>query len=181
MDKEHNFKIVAPEKNLINIERNIRMIGRSINVVYYAIYLLTIIAVLAFFAITFGEVPVQKIDPLSKIGSSLQTVYLAYLLTTIPLALYWFHKKTLTLQKEEDIFLRMKKYKKAASIRLWVVGAALLIGVILVFFMHSQSMIFAAAMAAIALYFCKPSRKKLINELDLHEEVKDRNIGNKYV
>ncbi len=164
----------------MSIERDIRMIGRSINTVYYTIYLITILIVLVVFYITFAEIPVRKLDPMSDIASKIQSVYLFFLLTSIPLALYLFHKHTLKLQREEDRYVKLTKYRKAAITRLWVVGFGLLLGVTLVFFMRSQSMVFASGIAAIALYFCKPSRTKLIRELDLDVD-SDSRSGDRYV
>jgi len=97
----------------------------------------------------------------------ISTTYLIYLLVSIPVALYWFHIYTVKLRKETDEFLKFKKYKKASNIRLWVVGTGLIVGVILVYLLRSQSMIFTSAIAAIALYFSKPSAVKMIRELDL--------------
>lgn len=96
-----------------------------------------------------------------------------YLLTSIPLALYLFHIYTQKLRKETNEFIQFQKYKKASNIRLWVVGIGLVVGVLLVYLLRSQSMIFTAAMAAIALYFCKPSGIKMIRELDLDADPND--------
>ena len=151
----------------MEIERKIRMVTKSITVTYYIIYLLTILAVVAIFFMTYGNVDVKRIDALSPLGVKISTTYLIYLLASIPLALYLFHLNTLKLRKVTDEYLQFKKYKKASIIRLWVVGIGLITGVVLVYVLRSQSMIFTAAMAAIALYFCKPSGVKMIRELDL--------------
>lgn len=164
----------------MNLERKIRLLGRSINVIYYTIYLLVIVAVIVFFFLTYTHVEVRKIDPQSSLASNLQTVYILYLLLSIPSALFLFHKNNLKLQNETDQYEQFRKYKKAASIRLWVIGIAFVVGVVLAFFMHSQSLIFAAAIAAIALYFCKPTRMKIINDLDLDID-SNQPKGTKYV
>ena len=151
----------------MELERKIRMVTKSITVTYYVIYLLTIIAVVAIFFMTYTNVEVQSIDALSPLGVKISTTYLIYLLVSIPVALYSFHIYTVKLRKETDEFLKFKKYKKASNIRLWVVGTGLIVGVILVYLLRSQSMIFTSAIAAIALYFSKPSAVKMIRELDL--------------
>lgn len=151
----------------MEIERKIRMITKSITVTYYTVYLLTIIAVVTIFFMTFMNTEVPKIEPLDPLAVKISSAYLIYLLISIPLALYLFHIYTQKLRKESDEFTQFKKYKKASAIRIWVVGIALIVGVLLVFFLKSQSMIFSAAIAAIALYFCKPSGVKMIRELDL--------------
>ena len=157
----------------MEIERKIRMITKSITVTYYVIYLLTILAVVAIFFMTYANVNIERIDALSPLGVKISTVYMIYLLTSIPLALYLFHIYTQKLRKETNEFIQFQKYKKASNIRLWVVGIGLVVGVLLVYLLRSQSMIFSAAMAAIALYFCKPSGIKMIRELDLDADPND--------
>ncbi len=157
----------------MEIERKIRMITKSITVTYYVIYLLTILAVVAIFFMTYANVNIERIDALSPLGVKISTVYMIYLLTSIPLALYLFHIYTQKLRKETNEFIQFQKYKKASNIRLWVVGIGLVVGVLLVYLLRSQSMIFTAAMAAIALYFCKPSGIKMIRELDLDADPND--------
>ena len=75
----------------MEIERKIRMITKSITVTYYVIYLLTILAVVAIFFMTYANVNIERIDALSPLGVKISTVYMIYLLTSIPLALYLFH------------------------------------------------------------------------------------------
>ena len=157
----------------MEIERKIRMITKSITVTYYVIYLLTILAVVAIFFMTYANVNIERIDALSPLGVKISTVYMIYLLTSIPLALYLFHIYTQKLRKETNEFIQFQKYKKASNIRLWVVGIGLVVGVLLVYLLRPQSMIFTAAMAAIALYFCKPSGIKMIRELDLDADPND--------
>lgn len=157
----------------MDLERKIRTTAKTINVVYYIIYLLTIIAVVTVFFLTYANVEVKKIDALSPLGINITTGYLAFLLASIPSSLYLFHRYTLKLRNESDSFTMFRKYKKAAVIRLWVVGAGLIVGVILVWLLRSQSMVFTSAIAAIALYFCKPSPLKVVRELDLDVDIND--------
>ncbi len=164
----------------MELERKVRMLSRSINVVYYTIYLLTIIAVVAIFFMSYGNVKVSTIDPLSKLGSTINTIYIIYLLISIPAALYLFHQYTLKLKNEKDEYIKFQKYKKASYLRLWIVGFGLIAGVILVYVLRSQSMIFTAAIAAIALYFCKPSMPKVVKELGLEDE-QNEITGKKYI
>jgi hypothetical protein len=148
-------------------EKRVRMVTKSANVVYYTIYLLTIIAVVSIFFITYLDVETWTIDPLSSLGTAISTVYMILLLTAIPGSLLYFHRTTVKIKHEEDEVLMFAKYKKASYIRLWIVGLFLVVGVVLVYLLRSQSMIFTSGIAAIALYFCKPSQTKVVRELDL--------------
>lgn len=165
---------------MMDFERKVRMLSRSINVVYYTIYLLTIIAVVTIFFLSYADIKLVEIDPLSTTGTTISTVYMVYLLVSIPAALFLFHQKTLKLRNEKDEYTKFQKYKKNSYIRLWIIGIALVIGVVLVYVLHSQSMIFTAAIAAIALYFCKPSVPKIIKELGLDDD-EPKITGKKYV
>lgn len=155
----------------MELENKIKTINKSINVVYYTIYLLTIIAVVTIFFLSYSNVGVGQLDPFSPWGIRISSVYMILLLLSIPATFYWFYKKTLKLKEEKNESLRLTPYKKAAYIRLWVMGILLVIGVVLVYVLRSQSMIFMAAIAAIALYFCKPTAAKLIQELDLDVDI----------
>lgn len=164
----------------MELDRKVRMLSRSINVVYYTIYLLTIVAVVTIFFLTYSDAEVNRIDPLSKLGTNISTAYIIFLLISIPGALYLFHRYTQKLKTEPEEFVKFSKYKKASFIRLWVVGLGLISGVILVYVLRSQSMIFTSAIAAIALYFCKPSGLKIIRDLDLDTE-EEKVTGTKYL
>jgi len=77
-----------------------------------------------------------------------------------------FYKKWVLLK---DRNLRIKKYQTASFIRLTIIGVGLVLGMIFFYIMNSQSMLFCAGIAAIALFFCKPSEVKMVSELNLDE------------
>ncbi len=85
----------------------------------------------------------------------------------MPITLAIFNKLTKKWAQLEDKNLRLEKYKKAGTIRIAIVGLGLILGVLFFYIMNSQSMIFSAGIAAIALFFCKPSEAKISTELDL--------------
>ena len=100
-------------------------------------------------------------------------MYILYLLISIPYALWSFHKKTKKWQQIKDQYVKLVEYEKGSKLRLWIIGAGLIAGIVLVYFMRSKSMIFCAAIAAIALYFTKPTLNKMISELKLDEDRED--------
>jgi uncharacterized membrane protein YgaE (UPF0421/DUF939 family) len=63
--------------------------------------------------------------------------------------------------------LKLKKYRKAGLFRILVIGIGLVLGVLFFYIMGLQSMIFSAGIAAIALFFCKPSEAKITIDLQL--------------
>ena len=94
-----------------------------------------------------------------------------YILVSIPSALAIFHRNLKKWREIEDPFLKSKKYIYGSQIRLVIVGLGLVISVIGHFILYvntqNMSMIFCAGVAAIALFFCKPSVNKVANELEI--------------
>lgn len=143
---------------------------RSINGVYYTIYMLTILSAIVAFMLTYLNVNFSTISEKGTLGIVLTSVLMLYILVTIPVSFWLFYKKTQQWRILPDKFAKFTAYKKASIARLWVVGAGLIFGVLLVYFLHSTNMIYCALISAVALFFCKPTENKMIKELDLDEE-----------
>ena len=131
--------------------------------------MMTVVAAVIIFFLTFSNTRTTYIEERSQTGIILSSVYILYLLISIPYALWSFHRKTKKWQLIQDDYLKFKAYEKGSLIRLYIIGISLIAGVILVYVMRSRSMIFCAAIAAIALYFSKPTVNKMIKELKLEE------------
>ncbi len=146
---------------------------KNINLVYYMLYMTTVVVAVIIFFLTFSNAQTTHIDEKSQTGIIISSVYILYLLISIPYALWSFHKKTKKWQLIKDEYVKLMEYEKGSKIRLWIIGAGLIAGIVLVYFMRSKSMIFCAAIAAIALYFTKPTLNKMISELKLDEDRED--------
>ena len=147
---------------------------RTLNVYYYGIMVLTLLAgTLAYFLIMKDYV--QPIDSLSTLGQAIQYVVIFDALVTIPLGLYLCKKqctKLSTLDNEEE---KLQGYKKAASLRILLVGNTMVFAIAAFYLMGAyQSMLWVAAVSAIGWYFTKPSERKM--ELEL--QPKDPNQEN---
>ena len=151
---------------------------KNINLVYYMLYMTTVVVAVIIFFLTFSNAQTTHIDEKSQTGIIISSVYILYLLISIPYALWSFHKKTKKWQLIKDEYVKLMEYEKGSKIRLWIIGAALIAGIVLVYFMRSKSMIFCAAIAAIALYFTKPTMNKMISELKLDENREDETSEN---
>ena len=138
---------------------------RTLNVYYYGIMALTLIAgTLAYFLIM--KEYVEPIDSLSTLGKTIQYVVIFDALLTIPLGLYLCKKqckKLSVLEKEEE---KLLGYKKAATMRILLVSNTMVFAIAAFYLMGAyQSMLWVAAVAAIGWYFTKPSERKMELEL----------------
>ena len=138
---------------------------RTLNVYYYGIMALTLlVGTLAYFLIMKDYV--QPIDSLSTLGQAIQYVVIFDALVTIPLGLYLCKKqctKLSTLDNEEE---KLQGYKKAASLRILLVGNTMVFAIAAFYLMGAyQSMLWVAAVSAIGWYFTKPSERKMELEL----------------
>lgn len=147
---------------------------RTLNVYYYGIMALTLLAgTLAYFLIMKDYV--QPIDSLSTFGQAIQYIVIFDALITIPLGLYLCKKQCTKLSTLDNHEEQLLGYKKAASLRILLVGNTMVFAIAAFYLMGAyQSMLWVAAVAAIGWYFSKPSERKM--ELEL--QPKDPNQEN---
>lgn len=147
---------------------------RTLNVYYYGIMVLTLLAgTLSYFLIM--KEYVQPIDSLSNLGKIIQYIVIFDALVTIPVGLYFCKKqctKLCTLENEEE---KLLGYQKAATMRILLVSNTMVFAIAAFYLMGAyQSMLWVAAVSAIGWYFTKPSLRKM--ELEL--QPKDPNQDN---
>ena len=150
---------------------------RTLNVYYYGIMVLTLLAgTLSYFLIM--KEYVQPIDSLSNLGKIIQYIVIFDALVTIPVGLYLCKKqctKLCTLENEEE---KLLGYQKAATMRILLVSNTMVFAIAAFYLMgayqSNQSMLWVAAVSAIGWYFTKPSLRKM--ELEL--QPKDPNQDN---
>lgn len=138
---------------------------RTLNVYYYGIMALTLIAgTLAYFLIM--KEYVEPIDSLSTLGQTIQYVVIFDALLTIPLGLYLCKKQCKKLSVLENEEEKLLGYKKAATMRILLVSNTMVFAIAAFYLMGAyQSMLWVAAVAAIGWYFTKPSKRKMELEL----------------
>lgn len=137
---------------------------RQLTIAYYCVYAAAIAAALTGFYILRSGL---RIDPLSQTGTILNSILIVLIIGCIPVTLAIFNKKTKNWAKLENQDQKLALYKTAGTIRIAIIGIALITGVLFFYIMNSQSMIFSAGIAAIALFFCKPSEAKIETDLEL--------------
>lgn len=152
--------------------KNIERIVRQINQIYYLMYTGTILSTIIGYYLTMNTE--NTISVKSNFSITLSSLIILYVIISIPSALALFHRNLKKWRQIEDPFLKDKKYIAGAQLRLLAVGLGLVFSIIghFILFVHTSnmSMIFCAGIAAIGLFFCKPSTSKVINELEIEEE-----------
>ena len=142
-----------------------KKIIRTLNVYYYGIMALTLLAgTLAYFLIMKDYV--QPIDSFSMLGQRIQYVIIFDALVTIPLGLYLCKKQCTKLSVLENEKEKLLGYKQAATLRILLVGNTMVFAIAAFYLMGAyQSMLWVAAVSAIGWYFTKPSERKMQLEL----------------
>lgn len=133
---------------------------------YYAVYAAAILAATSGYYILKSGF---KIDPLTSEGTIINSIVILYIISTVPLALALFNKMTKKWALIQDENVQLEKYKTGAIYRILIIGTGLVLGVVFFYVMNSQSMIFCAGIAAVALFFCKPSENKIMNDLNWND------------
>lgn len=139
---------------------------KKLNFWYYLIYAATLLVAVAGFQLYRSGI---NIDAQSATGIAISSTLIILIIGSIPVTLAIFNKKTKVWAAMEDVPAKLALYEKASILRLQIIGAGFLLGVLFFFLMNSQSMIFCAGISAIGLFFCKPAEVKIISDLQIEE------------
>ncbi len=129
---------------------------RNLNWIYYTQMVIALIVLTAmYYAWTKGLY--EPLDRMSSLGQAVQYIIIFDALLTIPLGLYlvkWFKPQT------------YDKYFKCAAARILLASNAMPLGIAAYYWMGCyQSMLWVAAIAAVAWYFTKPTLGKMDQEM----------------
>ena len=129
---------------------------RTLNGYYYGVMVFTLIVLGVMYYLT-SQPDFEPLSPLEQVGMILQYVAIGVTLVVIPFGLYmvkWFKPDTL------------EKYKEIATGRILVVGLTMPMNIAFYYlFGCYKSMMWLAAMSAIAWYFTKPTIGKMDQEM----------------
>ncbi len=135
----------------------------KLSLTYYIFYIGAVLTALAGYYLTINGKYI--IDAQSETGIVISSVFIIFIIGSIPASLGLFHFMLKKWQQIEDESIRIKKYENGSILRLVVIGLGIIFGVFFFYILRSQSMIFCAGIAAIALFFCKPTKEKINSEL----------------
>ncbi len=139
---------------------------RTLNVYYYGIMVLTLIAAtVSYFLISKGHL--LPLDRMSTAGKVVQYFVIMDALCTIPLGLYLCKRQCRKLCLLSDEEAKYTGYRRSATMRILLVGNSMVFGVFAFYWMAGyQSMLWIAAVSAIGWIFTKPTVRKLQLELE---------------
>ena len=129
---------------------------RKLNWIYYSQMVITAIVYAAMYY-AFMHQLYEPLNTLSQLGVTVQYIVIIDALVTIPLGLYLV-----------KLFKPMtnEKYFKCAAARILLVSNTMPLGIIAFYWMGGyRSMLWVAAIAAIAWYFSKPTLGKMEQEM----------------
>lgn len=144
-----------------------KKILRILTLVYYTNYILALLSALIGYYFLRNNI---KIDAQSEIGIIISTILIILIIGSVPLTLSIFNRYTKKIVTIEDIETRIAKYQAAGIVRIQIMGLGLVLGVLFFYLMGSQSMLFCGGIAAIGLFFCKPTQAKISSELQIDED-----------
>ena len=129
---------------------------RKLNWIYYSQMIIALIVLTAMYY-AFSKGLYEPLDRMSHVGVIVQYIIIFDALITIPLGLYLVK---LFKPKTED------KYFKIAATRILLVSNSMPLGILAYYGMGCyQSMLWVAAIAAVAWYFTKPTLGKMEQEM----------------
>jgi len=139
---------------------------KRLNMVYYLIYCLTIVVTAFGFFLDFHNFIAASSADINFIA----IVYIILSIVFMGFALLWFEfmrRKIKIIRNEKQ---KMKLYGSAAVIRLYLIGLALVGGIVIFYLTKNINTLYCIAVAAIALIYCKPGENKVSKDLQIGED-----------
>ncbi len=155
------------QKDNKNISLQMKKVQKSLSLAYYSMFAAAFVAAITGYYILQNSL---VINPLTQPGIAISAILIIFIIGSVPIALAWFNNFLKKLKIHSDLTYKLEQYRKAGIIRITVIGAGVVLGIIFFYVMRSQSMIFCAGIASIALVFCKPSEVKVITDLEITDE-----------
>ena len=141
-------------------------IKTKLNIVYYASILMGVAAaIIAFFgARDWG----WHIDSQSTSGITISYIIILYIMLSVPGGL-GIHNRMLKRLAKESTQIKESKYIKYSIARLVFIAIGFVVSIFFFYILRQQSLIFCAGIAAIGIYFCKPTAERISYELSWTE------------
>jgi hypothetical protein len=95
----------------------------------------------------------------------IKSIIVLYLLISIPSALKLFSVKVKKIAQIENVTEKIMQYSKMSVVRLLLIESGLMLSVLGYFLLGQKDLIYAVAIALVALMFCIPTKKRIYGDL----------------
>ncbi len=130
---------------------------------YYGVMAAAVlVAVLGYYLVVKADF---RMDPASDLSLKISYLVILYVILSVPLSLALFNKQLKKIRAIEVENERLRAYLKAGKLRILFIGLGHVLGIFFFYMLQEQSLLFAAGIAVIALYFCKPTQANIEHNL----------------
>ncbi len=153
-------------RTLSDSERNtLRKAMRFSQLVYYAVFLLAVVMAFIGFKLVSAGIS-TLVEPSTQV--IVKSISYLYLLLSIPFALWFYSRRVRAVHEGGDADL-LRHYQRLVLLRILLIAVGFLGNILLFYLCQTEprvyDFLFAAAIAAVALLFCKPREQVVENEL----------------
>lgn len=136
----------------------------KLTLVYYLLLLLAVATAMAgyYATITRGW---RITDPTA--ATAIYSTMLVYVLASIPLSFGLFSTKLKKIRLIDDTDTKYSQYTRYAAIRLVLICLGLTLSIFFYYALRETSLFWLAGIEAIAAIICKPTARRINNDLDL--------------
>jgi heme A synthase len=139
----------------------------ELNLLLFFLFFLSIGAgFLGFFVNKYG----LALNSHSPEGSIIKYLLATFMLASITATYFMMAVGQRKWAKNPNDIVKMKKYKKFATLRIILIGTGLMLGVGMVFIMSSRLLIGASAVSAVALLLCLSNEIRISKKIQLYED-----------
>lgn len=132
--------------------------------IYYCTFVAAIVAAtLGYFCLSRDWLVIEKG---TAANTAIYSIVILYVICTTPLVLKFFRHFVAKIRRIADENVRRKRYICLVASRLAVVTLGLMASLFFYYVLRENSLLWLAGISAIALYFCKPTRDKIEQDLD---------------
>lgn len=136
----------------------------KLNTVYYLVYTLLIVLTITGYFFNMNEISVFEVKNAGfRNLLPLLFVFLSVLMTAMGFVI--FYTGLPRVRRIEEKWTRHRAYVKLASIRLYLIGLVIVIGIPVYYTTLQYEVLIGLGIAAAALFYCKPSVSKIEKEL----------------
>ncbi|MEA4936844.1 MAG: hypothetical protein VB102_09400 [Paludibacter sp.] len=142
------------------------VIIKNISFVYYMVYTFTILLTIVGYFLDLNNMGFSVDNGI--VVDSLTTILIIYVIFSIVFSFYYFYKRIKLLRStDDDLEIRLEKYKQVSILRIILIGVGLLSGIVIFYLLRSEIILYSIGTSALFLILSKPSETKMISDLKI--------------